>query len=177
MVAVVIENIGNGCALLHHIMAAGQILDKTCRIIPPSDVGIEMCTCEIFLPRQAHFFGRSGESMEINEVQTCTKFMVNAGFHICPNHIVPMRSDGRERLCTHQFFIENFSGTGGLFHKKAVNMLAAVGRRRPKFGHHNLRMGIVFQTIKRSCMRTCGFGLQPNAIFFRPFSENMVVVV
>ena len=145
--------------------------------MPPGDVGIEVRTGKILLSGLPHIAWRASEGVQINQVQTRTVFVVHTGFHIRPNHVVPMWPNGGEGFCTNQFFVKNLGCASGLFHKKAINGLGAVRRGRPKLAHHDFGVAVIFESVKRTRVWPGRFGLDAYAIFSGAFRKNAVMVV
>src|SRR6218665_877974 len=177
MVSIIIEYVGLTDAFLHQVMNSVKVCNKPGGIVPPSHIRIEMRAGKILLPRHSHFFGRTGERMQINQIKSCAKFMVSRRLHVGPYHVIPMRSDGGERFCAHQFFSVNFSGAGGLFHEKTVCRPGSVRRGRPKFAHYDFTVSVIFQTVERAGMGAGRFRLDSHPEFFGSFPKNSVMFV
>ena len=176
VVPVIIEHVGHEFALLSDHLHPVQVVNEGVCIVPPRYLWVYVRAGKILLSGQTLFLGRAGEGMEIGTVQAGADFMVESGFLVAPQCIVPMRADGGERLGTDDLFAVDVCGRGSLFQEEAILRTGPVGRRRPKFAHHDVAVSVVFDSVQRTGMRTGRFGLYAHSVSMGVIGKTGVVV-
>ena len=178
VIAIVIKRVGDRQAALEQELAAVEVAEKRRGFAPPRHVRIQMRAGKILLPRHAHRLGRADERVPDEAVQSLTARVIEGGFEIVPQRLLPVRADGGEALGGDEPSAVGVRGGGGLFYKKTVLVADAVRPRpRPEFRHRHIVHAEASLRVDRNRVRPAGLGMNSQSVPVRERGERRVVFV
>ena len=178
-IAVVVEHIRREQAARQQPLAARNVIGPGSRLLPPSDVRIEMRARKILVARLAVLGTSAGRGVMHEAVDSFTEGDVGRRFEF-GRSFLPVRPDTGECFGHHPTLAVDVGSGGRLL---AIGVLIgpfARVTRLPELAHRNVTVSEILQRVHRHDLgptRSAGLGMDADATSAGQFGETGIVIL